>query len=70
MPVWVSDFVLPVWDRCRGWRPGHDRRDFQFAKEFGIDIIRVVVGKMVILLRLQKSSRFMRKKESLLTLNF
>jgi len=45
MPIWVSDFVLM--DFGSGavvGVPGHDLRDFQFAREFGLDIVRVVVG--------------------------
>lgn len=46
MPVWVSDFVLS--DFGTGavvGVPGHDKRDFEFAKTFGLPVIRVVVGK-------------------------
>lgn len=46
LPLWISDFVLP--DFGTGavvGVPGHDLRDFQFAQQFGIKIIRVVVGK-------------------------
>lgn len=46
MPVWVSDFVLAGFGTgAVVGVPGHDLRDFEFAKEFGIDIIRVVAGK-------------------------
>lgn len=45
MPVWVSDFVLSNFGTgAVVGVPGHDMRDFEFAKEFGIDIVRVVVG--------------------------
>lgn len=45
MPVWVSDFVLSNFGTgAVVGVPGHDIRDFEFAKEFGIDIVRVVVG--------------------------
>ncbi len=46
MPIWISDFVL-----CNFGTgavvgvPGHDIRDFEFAQEMGIEIIRVVIGK-------------------------
>ena len=46
MPIWISDFVLK--DFGTGavvGVPGHDLRDFEFASEFGIKVIRVVVGK-------------------------
>jgi leucyl-tRNA synthetase len=43
VPVWVADYVL--WGYGTGAImavPGHDERDFEFAKKFGIDVIRVV----------------------------
>ncbi|MBI2600946.1 leucine--tRNA ligase [Candidatus Daviesbacteria bacterium] len=46
LPIWISDFVLG--DFGTGavvGVPGHDLRDFQFAKQFDLPIIRVVVGK-------------------------
>ncbi|MEK7633887.1 MAG: leucine--tRNA ligase [Patescibacteria group bacterium] len=46
MPIWISDFVLSGFGTgAVVGVPGHDMRDFEFAKEFEIDIIRVVVGK-------------------------
>jgi leucyl-tRNA synthetase len=45
MPIWVSDFVLAeVGTGTVVGVPGHDKRDFEFAKEFNLPIIRVVVG--------------------------
>ena len=45
MPVWVSDFVLmEVGTGAVVGVPGHDLRDFDFAKKFDLPIIRVVVG--------------------------
>jgi leucyl-tRNA synthetase len=45
MPIWVSDFVLASFGTgAVVGVPGHDLRDFEFAKEFGIDIVRVVIG--------------------------
>ncbi|PWU22787.1 leucine--tRNA ligase, partial [Candidatus Cerribacteria bacterium 'Amazon FNV 2010 28 9'] len=45
IPIWVSDFVLMhVGTGAVQGCPGHDRRDFDFAKKFGIPIKRVVVG--------------------------
>ncbi len=45
LPIWVSDFVLmEVGTGAVVGVPGHDRRDFEFAKKFGIPIKRVVVG--------------------------
>lgn len=46
MPIWISDFVLGnVGTGAVVGVPGHDLRDFEFAKEFDLEIIRVVVGK-------------------------
>ena len=46
MPVWVSDFVLGhVGTGAVVGVPGHDLRDFEFAKEFELPIKRVVVGE-------------------------
>ncbi|MFH1399696.1 MAG: class I tRNA ligase family protein, partial [Candidatus Woesearchaeota archaeon] len=45
MPLWVADFVLmDVGTGVVVGVPGHDLRDFDFAKEFGLEITRVVVG--------------------------
>lgn len=46
IPVWVSDFVLANFgtgaiQAC----PGHDIRDYEFAKKFKLPIPRVVVGE-------------------------
>lgn len=46
MPIWISDFVLAGFGTgAVVGVPGHDQRDFEFAHEFGIDIVRVVKGK-------------------------
>lgn len=45
MPIWISDFVLIGFGTgAVVGVPGHDMRDFEFAKEYGIEIIRVVLG--------------------------
>ena len=45
MPIWITDFVLStVGTGAVVGVPGHDVRDFEFAKQFGLKIIRVVVG--------------------------
>jgi leucyl-tRNA synthetase len=46
LPIWVSDFVLGnVGTGAVVGVPGHDLRDFQFAREFDLPIVRVVVGR-------------------------
>lgn len=46
MPIWVSDFVLGGFGTgALVGVPGHDKRDFEFATKFGLEIIRVVIGK-------------------------
>lgn len=45
MPIYVSDFVLAtVGTGAVVGVPGHDARDFEFAKEKELEIIRVVIG--------------------------
>ncbi len=45
VPIWVADFVLAEFGTgaVQGC-PAHDERDFEFAKKFGLPIIRVVEG--------------------------
>lgn len=46
MPIWVADFALIAFGTgALVGVPGHDKRDFEFAKEFGLDVVRVVVGE-------------------------
>jgi len=46
MPIWVSDFVVGGFGTgAVVGVPGHDVRDFEFAKEFELEIVRVVIGK-------------------------
>jgi len=46
MPIYVTDFVLmDVGTGVVVGVPGHDKRDFEFAKKFDLPIVRVVVGK-------------------------
>ncbi|MFH1536220.1 MAG: leucine--tRNA ligase [Patescibacteria group bacterium] len=46
LPVWVADFALmSVGTGAVVGVPGHDIRDFEFAKEFNLPVVRVVVGK-------------------------
>ncbi len=45
LPIWISDFVLSHFGTgAVVGVPGHDQRDFEFAKQFGLPITRVVVG--------------------------
>ena len=42
-PVWIADYVLMDYGTGAIMAvPGHDERDFEFAKRFGLDIVRVV----------------------------
>ena len=44
MPIWITDFVLSdVGTGAVVGVPGHDKRDFEFAKKFNLEIKRVVV---------------------------
>jgi leucyl-tRNA synthetase len=46
LPVWISDFVLPNFGTgAVVGVPGHDKRDFEFAREFGLEVVRVVTTK-------------------------
>lgn len=46
MPIWVSDFVLGGFGTgALVGVPAHDKRDFEFARKFNLNIKRVVVGK-------------------------
>jgi len=44
IPIWISDYVLIDYGTgaimCV---PGHDQRDFEFAKKFGLDIVQVIL---------------------------
>lgn len=43
IPIWVSDYVLGDYGTGAIMAvPGHDDRDFEFAKKFGLDIHRVI----------------------------
>ncbi len=45
IPVWTSDYVLMSYGTGAIMAvPGHDTRDWEFAKKFGLDIIEVVAG--------------------------
>jgi leucyl-tRNA synthetase len=46
IPIWISDYVLMDYGTGAIMAvPGHDERDFEFAKVFGLPIVRVVCGE-------------------------
>ncbi len=46
LPIWISDFVLmSVGTGAVVGVPGHDKRDFEFASNFKLPIVRVVTGE-------------------------
>jgi leucyl-tRNA synthetase len=46
IPIWIADYVLATYGTGGIMAvPGHDQRDFDFAKKFGLDIIPVIVGE-------------------------
>ena len=45
IPIWISDYVLAGYGTGAVMAvPGHDSRDYAFAKEFGLEILEVVAG--------------------------
>jgi len=45
VPVWASDYVIAGYGTGIVMAvPAHDERDFEFAKKFGLDIIRVIAS--------------------------
>lgn len=45
IPIYIADFALAtVGTGCLVGVPGHDVRDFEFAKAMGLPVVRVVVG--------------------------
>jgi leucyl-tRNA synthetase len=46
MPVWIADYVLMEYGTGAIMAvPGHDERDFEFATQFGLPIVRVVAAE-------------------------
>jgi leucyl-tRNA synthetase len=44
--VWIADYVLMEYGTGAIMAvPGHDERDFEFAKQFGLPIVRVIAGE-------------------------
>lgn len=45
LPIWIADYVLAGYGTGAVMAvPGHDARDWEFAKQFGLDIIEVIQG--------------------------
>ena len=45
IPVWIADYVLMGYGTGAIMAvPGHDERDFEFATDFGLPILRVIAG--------------------------
>jgi len=45
IPIWISDYVLMSYGTGAIMAvPGHDERDWEFAKKFGLPIVEVVAG--------------------------
>ncbi len=45
IPIWIADYVLSTYGTGAIIAvPGHDERDYEFAKKFGLKIIEVVSG--------------------------
>ena len=46
IPIWISDYVLMEYGTGAIMAvPGHDERDFEFAKVFGLPVVRVVCAE-------------------------
>jgi leucyl-tRNA synthetase len=46
IPVWIADYVLMEYGTGAIMAvPGHDERDFAFARKFKLDIVRVIAGE-------------------------
>jgi leucyl-tRNA synthetase len=45
IPIWIADYVLMEYGTGAIMAvPGHDERDFEFATQFGLPILRVIAG--------------------------
>jgi leucyl-tRNA synthetase len=45
IPVWIADYVLATYGTGAVMAvPGHDARDYEFARRFGLPIVEVVAG--------------------------
>ncbi|HXW97424.1 MAG TPA: leucine--tRNA ligase [Gemmatimonadales bacterium] len=46
VPIWIADYVLMEYGTGAIMAvPGHDERDFAFAKRYGLEIVRVLAGQ-------------------------
>ena len=46
VPIWISDYVLATYGTGAVMAvPGHDTRDFEFAKKFNLPIVKVILEK-------------------------
>jgi len=46
IPIWIADYVLVTYGTGAIMAvPGHDERDFEFAKKFDLEIIKVILEK-------------------------
>jgi len=71
MPIWISDYVLGyVGTGAVVGVPGHDIRDFEFAKKFKIQIKRVVVGSDGDTLEITKSEQVQEEKGTMINSGF
>jgi len=45
LPIWIADYVLATYGTGAVMAvPGHDQRDYEFARRFGLPIVEVVAG--------------------------
>ena len=45
IPVWIADYVLPTYGSGAVMAvPGHDQRDWEFARAYGLEVREVVTG--------------------------
>ncbi len=45
IPVWIADYVMMNYGTGAIMAvPGHDERDLAFARQFGLDVVRVIAG--------------------------
>ncbi|MBR5381738.1 MAG: leucine--tRNA ligase, partial [Oscillospiraceae bacterium] len=64
MPIFISDYVLSTYGTgCVMGVPGHDQRDWEFAKKFGLPIVQVVSGGSI------EESAFISKDDDAILMN-